>query len=332
MIPQEKSAAVARAVREAFGVEEFEDVRPLNHLGVTSAVFRIAVRGCPYLLRIVTRAFDNSRHYANMRIAAEGGLAPKVWYADNEDLVSITDFVERAPFPMSEALSRIPEMLRTMHALPPFAEVPKEFNTSCTFLVREGPALDGFLTRVRASMVLSATEEEEVFAAHAKAVDVYRRLAPDVVSCHNDLKPENVVFDGRHVWAVDWEAAGLNDRYSDLAVFANFVTTSEEEERDYLTTYFGRPPSEYESARFFVMRQISHMFYALGFPFLGSLRGGVVPEGPGPDFVEYHRRIWDGGVDVKDAQTKMVYGRVHLERLLGNTRSARFAGALAILA
>ena len=42
MIPQEKSEAVARGLRDAFGVTEFEDIRMIKGLA-SSLVFRIIV-------------------------------------------------------------------------------------------------------------------------------------------------------------------------------------------------------------------------------------------------------------------------------------------------
>jgi len=55
MIPEAKNAAVARALRETFGVSEFEDVRMLT-AGLSSAlIFRIVVKRSPYLLRIITQ-------------------------------------------------------------------------------------------------------------------------------------------------------------------------------------------------------------------------------------------------------------------------------------
>src|SRR5580658_6033442 len=97
MIPEPKQAAVARALREAFGVGEFEDIKMLT-AGLTSAlVFRIVVRGCPYLLRIITRndaMSEPTRQFACMQSAAEAGLAPRVWYVSTEDRISITDFVD----------------------------------------------------------------------------------------------------------------------------------------------------------------------------------------------------------------------------------------------
>jgi len=55
MIPQEKSAAVTLALREAFGVTEFEDVRKMTKGHDSALVLRIVVRGSPFLLRIIVR-------------------------------------------------------------------------------------------------------------------------------------------------------------------------------------------------------------------------------------------------------------------------------------
>jgi len=70
MIPQEKRAAVTRGLCEAFGVTEFEDIRMIKSLA-SSLVFRIVVRGSPFLLKISTRTSDPARHYSCMRAAAE---------------------------------------------------------------------------------------------------------------------------------------------------------------------------------------------------------------------------------------------------------------------
>ena len=330
MIPQEKSAAVTRGLREAFGVTEFEEIRMIKGLA-SSLVFRIVVRGSPFLLKVSTRASDPERHYACMRAAAEAGLAPRVWYTSVEDRVSIEDFVKAEPLPVSEALVRLPVLLRKLHALPPFARAP--FNTTCTFLINKGPALDGFLQKFQAANILPKAEGEEFFARYAEVAAVYPHDDVEMVSSHNDLfKPDNILFDGQRVWLVDWEAAFLNDRYADLAAVANQVVTNDEEEMVYLQEYFGAAPDRYQLARFFLARQVAHMFYAMVFLLLGSSGKPIDWSEPLPEFREFHRRIWAGEVHLADNQTKIVYGRVHLEQLLPNLRQARFNEALGIVA
>ncbi len=48
--------------------------------------------------------------------------------------------------------------------LPPFPSAP--FNTTCTFLLNKGPALDGFLQKFRASGILPENETEELLARY----------------------------------------------------------------------------------------------------------------------------------------------------------------------
>ena len=330
MIPQEKSEAVTRGLREAFGATELEDILRITRGQTTSLVFRIVVRGSPYLLKIITRTDDPTRHYISMRAAAEAGVAPRVWYTDIENKISITDFVDAEPLPVSEALVRLPALLRRLHTLPPFDRAP--FNTSCTFLLKKGPAREGFLQKFQAANIFPKAESEEFFARYAEVAAVYPYDDPEMVASHNDLfKPDNILFDGQRVLLVDWEAAFLNDRYADLAAVANQVVTNDQEELVYLREYFGAVPDRYQLARFHLMQQISHLFYTMAFLFLGSSGRTIDWSGAMPEFTDYNRRMWAGEVDLTDKDVKIVYGRVHWERLLQNVRQARYNQALRIV-
>ena len=240
------------------------------------------------------------------------------------------------PLPVSEALVRLPALLRTLHALPPFDRAP--FNTSCTFLLHRGPALDKgpalgeFLRKFQAANILPKAQSEEFFARYAEVAAVYPHDDVEMVSSHNDLfKPDNILFDGQHVWLVDWETAFLNDRYADLAAVANQVVTNDEEEMAYLREYFGAAPDQYQFARFHLMRQIAHLFYTVAFLFPGSSGKLIDWSETVPEFRDYHRRMWAGEVDLADKDVKIVYGRVHWQRLLQNVRQARYNEALRIV-
>lgn len=323
MIPHEKSAAVSRGLREAFGTTAIEDIRTMPNGLSSDLVFRIIVHGSPFLLKIMTRIDERSdpqRIFATMKAEAEAGLSPRVWHANIEDGIAIIDFVETVPFPVTEALVRIPGTLRKLHALPPF---PKPFNYVT--------AHNGFIWRFRKANLLAGSEVEEIFTRYEQVCAVYPRLDSDMVSCHGDLKPENILFDGQRVWLVGWKAAFLNDRYFDLAVVANFAVTNDADERTYLQEYFGQPPDEYQLARFFLMRQVMHMLSATVFLLLGSAGQPVDQSDPLPVFSDFHRRIWAGEVNLADNEMKTVYGRVHWEQLLHNVRGARFDEALRIV-
>jgi len=329
MIPQEKIAAATRGLNEAFGVDAFDDIRDLTERPGSNRAFRIVVRGSAYLLRINTRAGDMARHFSCMQAAAEAGLAPRVRYTSAEDRICITDFVEAEPFPARDALHRVPTALRTLHALSPFPAAP--FNTTCTFLLNKGPALDGFLQKFRSASLLPEHDLEWFLAQYARVAEAYSSLDPDLVSSHNDLfKPDNMLFDGRRVWLVDWEAAFLNDRYADLAVVANMLVADEAEEQIYLQEYFGAAPNSYQTARFYLMKQLAHMFYTMAFLSLGCAGTPVDWSEPVPAYAGFQRRFWRREVDLADSHSKTVYGRVHWEQLRHDLRQPRFEEALRI--
>ena len=334
MIPEAKTAAVTRALRETFGATEFEDIR-LMTAGLTSAlVFRIVVRGHPYLLRVITRTdanTDPTRQFTCMKIASEAGVAPRVWYTSIEDRVAIMDFVEARPFSITERVVQLAVTLRALHALPPFPKLVNDYDTAPTFLLRSSAFKDSFIQSFQAAKVLPDSETEELLQLYTRVASVYPHSVSDLVSSHNDLKPENILFDGARLWLVDWEAAFLNDRYSDLAVAANFVVTNDSEEEVYLRTYFGEAAGEYRLARFHLMRQLVHMFYAMAFSLLGSSAKPTEPTAPMPALRDLNNRIWAGESSLATAEAKSQYGRIHMNQLLQNMREVRMQHALRIV-
>lgn len=319
MIPETKQAAVARALNEAFGVKDVEDIRPLT-AGLSSAlVFRIVVHNRPYLLKVITRTdeiSDPTRQFSCMKSGADRGIAPRVLYTNIEDRLWITDFVEARPFSAQEALFHLPGTLRRLHSLRPFPHTGNYFDK-----------IDRFIRGLAKS--LPESEAENLFDIYSRVTEVYpRHDESDWVSSHNDLKPENIAFDGDRMWLVDWEAAFFNDRYLDLAVVANFAVNSEADEHAYLRAYFGEPAGEYRLARFFLMRQILHILYAMVFLPLAAAAGKAVDTNQdAPDFKDFHRKMLAGEVSLADADAKLKYGLVHLKQIQENLQTPRFQDA-----
>jgi thiamine kinase-like enzyme len=323
MIPEEKKTGLARALRQSFGVSEFENIQQLT-AGLSSAlVFRITVRNTPYLLRVITRAdamSDPTRQFSRMKSAAAAGLAPRVWYTSIEDRMSITDFVDAQPFPLADAFRQMPITLRAVHKLPAFTDRLKYVEH-----------LLEFIKMFQAAKILPESETEELFERFGPLPAIYSRLDPELVPCHNDLKPENILFDGARVWLVDWEAAFLNDRYVDLSILANFLVADDAEEETFLRAYFGEAAGEYRIARFHLVRQIVNVFYVVVFLLFGSERKPISPHDEVPAFRDFHDRLWSGQISLASNEMKLQYGRVHMKQVLQNMREPRFEDAIRIV-
>src|SRR5258708_33746175 len=119
MSRKEKIAVVSKGLRAAFGATDFSGISKITSGLSSDLMFRIVVRGSPYLLRVMTHIDERNdpvRHFACVKAAAEGGLAPRVLYANTDDGILITDFVAMAPLSEGQELTLIPAAPATLHA------------------------------------------------------------------------------------------------------------------------------------------------------------------------------------------------------------------------
>ncbi len=75
--------------------------------------------------------------------------------------------------------------------------------------------------------------------------------------CHNDLLAGNMLFDGETLCIVDWEYAGMGDRFFDLGNLAVNNGFDEAAEESLLESYFGEPPTPSRLAALRLMRFMS---------------------------------------------------------------------------
>jgi len=324
MIPENKQPAVRTALQKTFNVHAFENIEPLTK-GLSGAlVFKIIVHGKSYLLRIITtnESRDKPEYYFDcLQAAANAGLAPAIHYLNVEDKVSITDYITDRYFPVDEARIKMADMLRELHAQPKFSYQLNFFEGS-----------DLFIQKFLASDIVPKNATKVLFDLYARIKNVYPRYDPDnLVSCHNDVKRDNIIYDGVRPWLVDWEAARLNDRYLDLAAIANFVVKDEQDETGFLKRYFGETFDEYKQARFFLMSQIVHMFCFTLCAVPGSAGESININVNTLSFNEFHERLWNGEINLGNHHEVLHYALVHLKELKNNMQTKRFDESLRIV-
>ena len=207
-------------------------IEPLGG-GITNHNFKVDVDGEAFVLRIAGAdtallGIDREAEHAAAEVAAGLGVGPEVVDFVGGSLV--TRFVEGRPVPVDEI--RRPEVLRET------ADLLRR--------IHEGPAFPATFDSFRVVEVYRQRAEEhgvripEAYdEAKARADGIERKLGPQPMRpCHNDLLNANFIRGPDGIRIVDWEYAGMGDRFFDLANFSVNHELSGEESNVLLTAYF----------------------------------------------------------------------------------------------
>jgi thiamine kinase-like enzyme len=227
------------------------DPQPLDG-GITNRNYRVRLGGEDLVLRVCDHGAEvlgidrTTEEIASRRAAAEG-IAPAVvaFLSDVPALVTrwlpgggLTPEEVRSP----SVLPQVAEALRRLHASP---ALPSPF---AVFRLVERQ-------RELAAAVPASYDRARALARRIEAVLTGPEHVP--VPCHNDLLTANFVRDGQRVCIVDWEYAGMNDRYFDLGNLSVNNGFGPDDDRALLELYFEEPATERRFAALALMRVIS---------------------------------------------------------------------------
>jgi len=203
--------------------------------GITNHNFKVEVDGTAYVLRMggaktgllgIDRAVE---HAASLR-AEEIGIGPPVADFVASEGWLVTRFIEGRPIAVEEmrsasTLPRVAEALRKLHSA---RAIPGRFDS---FAV-----VDLYRSEAEANGVQIPKEfaRAREVAGRIKAARGPQPLVP----CHNDLLNANFLDDGA-IRIVDWEYAGMGDRFFDLANFSVNHEFGVEDDVRLVSAYFG---------------------------------------------------------------------------------------------
>jgi thiamine kinase-like enzyme len=258
------------------------ELEPLGG-GITNHNFKVLCDGEHFVLRIGGKdtallGIDRRAEHAAAKAAAELGVGPEVVAFVEPEGYLVTRFVEGEPVPVEEmrrpeALHETAALLRRVHEGPTF---PARFDS---FRVVEA---------YRATAIAhGVTVPADYEAAKARADEIERQLGSRPEHpCHNDLLNANFIRGEDGIRIVDWEYAGMGDRFFDLANFAVNHDLTADDEAQLLESYFGES-RDGDRARLRLMRFMSDFREAMW---------GVVQQGISEldfDFEAYARRHFE---------------------------------------
>jgi thiamine kinase-like enzyme len=228
--------------------------------GLTNRNFCLDGDGESFVLRVpgedtALLGIDRACEAACSRAAAALDVGPEVVAFLPEHGAMVRRFVvgrvlEPKDLQQPECLRRAVDSLRRYHDGPPGAGSFSPFAT------------------VRKYHALAQERHVDFPGTMERALEQLRRIERELhcddppCPCHNDLLPANFVDDGSTVRIIDWEYAGMGDRFFDLGNLAVNCEFGAEHERRLLEQYFGEVRPD-DLRRLRLMRLASDMREAM---------------------------------------------------------------------
>jgi thiamine kinase-like enzyme len=234
--------------------------------GITNRNYKVEVDGEAFVLRMggaktELLGINRASEYAAGRRAFEVGVGPEVVAFVPEEGWLVARFIDGRPITPAEMrspsmLTRVAFAMRAFHDGPP---ISGRFNAW------------GVVDAYRATAEGHGVEIPSEFhraRAIAERIRTARGVNPSVL-CHNDLLNANFLDDGQ-IRIVDWEYAGMGDRFFDLANFSVNHEFGVDDDRQLLHAYFDQV-NERDIASLRLMRFMSDFREAMW----GVLQSGI---------------------------------------------------------
>ncbi len=240
---------VKALTKKVLGTDELETFERMG--GLTNHTYKISVNnGELYVARVpgegTEEMINRSDEKVSTELACNLDIDAELLYFAN-DGTKLTRFIENA-----QTLS--PE---TMQDEKSFTQAAKIFaklhncgvDTKVPFDVFD--MADSYEKVIYDNNVPMYDDYEEVKAEVMK-IKNYVDSTSDIklVPCHNDPLCENWVFGGDKLYLIDWEYAGMNDGWWDVADLSIEAHLNDEQDEKFVRAYLGHEPTTDDKNRF----------------------------------------------------------------------------------
>lgn len=230
-------AEVERLVRDSgLFAGSAVQLRPL-HGGITNTNYVVTTQHREYVVRIPGErtellGIDRAHEVEAARRAAELGIGPPVLGVLEEVGTLVTELVDGhhlEPTPFAMRLEEVIDLLRRFHCSGPL---------SGAFPIHR--IVEWHARDAAAHGVVAPPSYERLHQQSRRIEAAFARSAMPPVACHNDLLPGNVLFTDDRSWLLDFEYAGMNDAFFDLANLSVNSGFGHDTDEQLLMLYFGQ--------------------------------------------------------------------------------------------
>lgn len=267
---EEKRVAITKAFKIAFDTSLPDQFVPLTGGFSSPGIYRALINGKPYVLRLShpKRTFkDEQRTISCIELSAKMRLSPKLYYASAEDGIVIMDYIEPKLLSWKELtdhkiLKELALTLQKLHGGCQFPEFVTVFDVRRMFERALGDHKPKFLEELDASLA---------------GIEALLKDNKVECPCHNDLKLDNLLFDGKQFWLVDWEGASQGNPLFDIATVITFFAMTRDQENYFLESYFGKKPTGSQRSQLDLMQQVVLSYYGTAYLMVAKTRYQLPP-------------------------------------------------------
>jgi len=252
------------------------------------------------------------------QLASDAQVAPRIVHADESRRAVVSEFVVDRSFPMlffnpatrESAIALLGRAIRRVHDIP----VP---------VGATGRDAREFLAEVWAEIGANGSLPTFVVDAVQRELSA-TPLAPErpAVLSHNDVNPTNIVYDGQRLRLLDWEVAGSNDPFYDLAAIAVFLRMDEGTCRQLIAAHDDAPVTALP-AGFIACRRVAAVL--CGTMFLKLARQGGYTASGGDQSLEetmslgdIYQRLRSGALNLASAEGQWLFGLALVKESVSN--------------
>ncbi len=208
--------------------------------GITNRNYVATIDGEDFVIRVPGErtellGIDRRNEAALSLRAGVLGIGPEVVVELPGVGTQVLRFVEGRHLAGDELLERLPEVVSAITSLHRSDEI------SATFPIHR--VVERHASDAEALGVALPYEYSRLHRESLRIEGVFSLAPNPLVLCHNDLLPGNLLFNNERVWLLDYEYAGMNSAYFDLANLSINFGLSAGAERLLLQQYFGEATS-----------------------------------------------------------------------------------------
>ncbi len=227
-----------------------------------AGVYRVDAAGSAYALKVSDESEPVERWRGKVHIqqmAANTGLAPRIFHVNTSRRAVLSEFVTDQSFPAlfgnpltrDAALVQLGRTIRHVHDLPLPADASCKDPRDLLSEITNGLDVDFVVPAFVADAIRWGLTQEPPAADRAEVLS------------HNDVNPSNLVYDGESLMLLDWEVAGRNDPYYDLAAVAVFLRMDAETCRKLIEIHDAAPVATLPERFIYVRRLVATLVGAM---------------------------------------------------------------------